>query len=351
MKIDKFYAPSMTEALSEIHKKLGPDAIIYAQNKTKNGVEVICGTPHATIQKQYASRKTNEINALIDVMDEKEFKAERQWIETRHQLQLQLRKLKFSFEFIEEFIESFVAGSDIESASINEMIIKTLLSKILIQEKECIDNRKICALVGPTGIGKSTSIAKLAKRFALKYGADNLGIISTDFQRIINKNQFYYFGKLLNIQIEYAKNAIELQEAIHFFDDKRLILIDTAGVNQNDNKKIAALFEKLNNETLDIASYLVLPCNLQSDVLNEVVKNFKMPHTAGCILTKKDECQSIAPSLSIVLMHQLPVAYWCDGQNISKDIHVPSKAQIIKAVFQGDRVERRKTLSINETTA
>lgn len=349
MKFDKFYAATMTEALSKIKKTLGSDAIIYAQNKTKDGVEVICGIPGGS--PVHEAKINNTINALIDSLDEKEFKTELKWLEVKQQFQLKLRQLKFSFELIKELTESFIIPDDIINTSIHEMIIKILLSKINIQNKECINQHKICALVGPTGIGKSTTIAKLAKRFARRHGAEKLGIISTDFQRIMNKNQFYYFGKLLNIQVEYAKNATELKEAIRFFEDKQLILIDTAGVNHNDNKKIAALFEKLNNETLDIASYLVLPCNLQADVLNAVVKNFKMPHTAGCILTKTDECQSISPSLSIVLMHQLPIAYWCDGQNITKDIHVPSKTQIIKTVFQGEHCEGRHTISVNETAS
>ncbi|KGP63719.1 hypothetical protein EP47_04975 [Legionella norrlandica] len=71
-----------------------------------------------------------------------------------------------------------------------------------------------------------------------------------------------------------------------------------------------------------------------------------MSHTLGCILTKKDESKTIAPCLSVVMRHQLPIAYWCDGQNIAKDIHVPNKIELINAVFQGEKIVRSDAISV-----
>lgn len=351
MRLEKFYAESMTEVLTKIQKKLGSDAIIYSQTKTDKGIEVVAGitkpdTPTGPVFSDNLTKKTEDWLERIQKIDNPELQAELIKMEKLTLLQQKLRQLKFPHDFIERIASTYAEGCDKQSILSNEIIIKILLSKITIQDTEFIENKKICALVGPTGIGKSTTIAKLAKRFASKYGAKKLGIISTDFQRIITKNQFHYFGKLLDIQIEYARDAMELRDAIHVLEDKQLTLIDTAGVSQNDNQKIAELFERLSGDISGIATYLVLPCNLQSDILNDVVAKFRMPHTAGCIMTKRDESKTIAPCISVIMNHQLPIAYWCNGQNIAQNIHVPNKAQIINAIFQGEKSDGYTTIPV-----
>lgn len=369
MRLESFYADSMSDALAQIQQKLGPDAVIYSHKKTAKGLlEVVAGVamqehgksepqpepvvaasapPPPPIQTP-AIEEDSPLSMLsrIAEIDQRSLQAELIRIEKINLFQQKLRKLKFPADFIEEYSQTYAAACEKEAILSNEVIIKIFRANIPILEKSVIDTHKICALIGPTGIGKSTSIAKLAKSFAAKYGPRKLGIISTDFQRIITKNQFHYFGRLLDIDIAYAKNARELKEAIHVFSDKQLTLIDTAGVSPNDNKKLAELLEGPCSETDKVATFIVLPCNLQSDILNQVVEQFRMPNTKGCIMTKKDEALSIAPCLSVVLRHQLPIAYWSDGQNISTDIHIPTKVEIINAVFQGERSDRSKAVPV-----
>lgn len=352
MKLEKFYAESMPQAMTIIQKKLGPDAVIYSQVKTDNFVEVVAGLPR-TEPKPEPEVSPTEVSPIIESpiesplikttlddrliqikkLDSSSVHHEIALIEKRNLLHYKLRQLKFSHAFIERFVATYAAHCPIEDIESDDQIIKMLLSKIKIDEDEFIDNKKVCAVIGPTGVGKSTTIAKLAKRFIARYGNDALGIISTDFQRIITKNQFHYFGRLLNIQIEYARDMAELQQSIHLLDHKKLILIDTAGVNQKDNKKVAELFQNIEVAGEPIALYLVLPCNLQTDILDDVVANFNLPNTQGCIMTKKDECRYVTPCLSVILNHQLSISYICSGQNISKDIEVGNKIQLIKDVF------------------
>lgn len=346
MRLEKFYAESMSEALLKIQEKLGSEAVIYSQTPCGNGVEVVAGLLHQTNEDellqnrdlhQPMEQKSHTFLEQIASMDQNNLRNELIRIEKINLFQQKLRNLKFSADFIEQYSDNYAAACEKDAILSNEIIIKLLFSNIPLLEEEIINSEKICALIGPTGIGKSTSLAKLAKRFVAKYGTNNLGIISTDFQRIITKNQFHYFGKLLNIDVKYARNSLELKESIYGFSDKKLTLIDTAGVSPHDNKKLAELLEGPCNENKEISTYLVLPCNIQSEILNDVVSNFRMSHTRGCILTKKDESKTIAPCLSVVMQHQLPIAYWCDGQNISKDIHVPNKIKLINAVFQGEK--------------
>lgn len=351
MKLEKFAASSMTEAMALIQKKFGPNAVIYSQSKTVNGIEVIAGltmpNDMAVVQQPIEKKEiVSDLNELIQKFDHPRLISELEAIEKSNLIIKKLRQFKFTYDFCEDFAMQYASSCSKESILNNEIIIKILLSKIHIEETELINIKKICTLVGPTGIGKSTTIGKLAHRFALRFGTQKLGIISMDFKRIITKNQFHYFGKLLNIQVEYAQNMEELREAIEILDNKRLILIDTAGVNQNDNQQLAELFNRFNSQLPGISSYLVLPCNLQSDILDDVVNKFKMPNMAACIITKTDESQSLAPCLSVIMKNKLSIAYCCNGQNLAKNIYVPSRAQLLNAVFKGEKIDTCSDLPI-----
>jgi flagellar biosynthesis protein FlhF len=340
MKLEKFYAESMPQVMMIIQKKLGPDAVIYSQVKTGNFVEVVAGLPQGDLKPEALSDakpiKTTLDDRLVQIkkLDNAAVNHELALIEKRNLLHYKLRELRFSHTFIERFIDLYSSQCAIDDIINEDQIIKMLLSKIKVASHEFIDEKKVCAVVGPTGVGKSTTIAKLAKRFISRYGNEALGIISTDFQRIINKNQFQYFGSLLDVQIEYAVNMRELQQSIHLLDSKKLILIDTAGVNQKDNKKIAELFQNIEVDSTPISLFLVLPCNLQTEILEDVVNNFTFPNTEGCIMTKSDECKSIAPCLSVILNNHLTISYVCGGQNISKDIEAANKVNIVNDVFR-----------------
>jgi flagellar biosynthesis protein FlhF len=343
MKLEKFYAESMPQVMMIIQKKLGPDAVIYSQVKSGNFVEVVAGLPAAEVETHSSLSGSTPIKTTLDErmirikkLDNSTVNQELELIEKRNLLHYKLRELKFSHTFIERFVDLYSSHCSIDDIANDDQIIKMLLSKIQVAEHEFIDEKKVCAVVGPTGVGKSTTVAKLARRFISRYGSEALGIISTDFQRIINKNQFQYFGSLLNVHIEYALNMRELQQAIHLLDNKKLILIDTAGINQKDNKKIAELFQNIEVNSTPISLYLVLPCNLQTEILEDVVNNFTLPNTEGCIITKSDECKSIAPCLSVILNNHLTISYVCGGQNISRDIEPASKIHLVNDVFRSE---------------
>lgn len=178
------------------------------------------------------------------------------------------------------------------------------------------------ALVGPTGVGKTTTIAKLAARYAQRHGADKVALITTDTFRIGASEQLQTYGRILGCPVKIANNAKELADALLTLRDKSLILIDTAGMGQRDKRLNDQLATLLHNNRLRIRPYLVLSATSQTQVLNDAVKQFKTLPLSGCIFTKLDECLSLGESISVAIEHGMAVSYLTNGQQVPEDIKV-----------------------------
>ena len=175
------------------------------------------------------------------------------------------------------------------------------------------------ALVGPTGVGKTTTIAKLAARCALKHGARQVGLITTDCYRIGGQEQLRSYARILGVSLRVARNHQELGEALNDMLDRRFILIDTAGMNPRDmqlTQKIAMLTQ----HSPRIRHFLTLSATTQNSALNDIIKAFSHLKLSGCILTKTDESSSLGGAVSAIIRHQLPLAYICDGQQVPEDL-------------------------------
>ena len=178
------------------------------------------------------------------------------------------------------------------------------------------------ALVGPTGVGKTTTIAKLAARYAQRHGADNVALITTDTFRIGASEQLQTYGRIIGCPVKVANNAKELADAMLTLRDKSLILIDTAGMGQRDKRLNEQLATLLHNNRLRIRPYLVLSATSQTQVLNDAVKQFKTLPLSGCIFTKLDECLSLGESISVAIEHGMAVSYLTNGQQVPEDMKV-----------------------------
>ncbi|MBT41267.1 MAG: flagellar biosynthesis protein FlhF [Idiomarina sp.] len=178
------------------------------------------------------------------------------------------------------------------------------------------------ALVGPTGVGKTTTIAKLAARYAQRHGADNVALITTDTFRIGASEQLQTYGRIIGCPVKVANNAKELADAMLTLRDKSLILIDTAGMGQRDKRLNDQLATLLHNNRLRIRPYLVLSATSQTQVLNDAVKQFKTLPLSGCIFTKLDECLSLGESISVAIEHGMAVSYLTNGQQVPEDMKV-----------------------------
>ena len=188
------------------------------------------------------------------------------------------------------------------------------------------------ALVGSTGVGKTTTIAKLAARFAHTHGKRSVAIVSTDQFRIGAQEQMQHYARLLEVPLLMAGNSEELCDRLDMLADKKLVLIDTAGMSQRD-LKLSEQFHKLQLGSPEIKPYLVLSANTQLAALNQTILNFSKVKLAGAFVTKLDEAASLGGIITASIRHQLVLAYCGTGQKVPEDLE-PAKSHrlVSKAV-------------------
>jgi flagellar biosynthesis protein FlhF len=179
----------------------------------------------------------------------------------------------------------------------------------------------IVAVVGPTGVGKTTTIAKLAARFGLRQGNRHIALISADSYRIGAQEQLATYARILDVPMRSVANVEELNVALNALADKRLILIDTAGMSQRDlqlSEKLAVL--QAGNRR--VRTLLALSATTQQAALKQAIQAFSVARPEACILTKLDEAASLGGVLSAMIDTAMPLAYTTDGQRVPEDLHL-----------------------------
>ncbi|MCP5017050.1 MAG: flagellar biosynthesis protein FlhF [Ketobacter sp.] len=186
----------------------------------------------------------------------------------------------------------------------------------------------IFAFVGPAGVGKTTTIAKIATRFVLEHGAENLALITTDSYRIAGHEQLSTLGRILKVPVRVVTEQQSLDQLLRSLSRKKLILVDTAGLSHKDqvHQEQMTMLESMG---ANIQRWLVLSSTSQRRILDKAINEYKQLNLEGCILTKLDESASLGEALSVAIESQLPIAYITDGQNIPDDIARPQATRLI----------------------
>ncbi|HCB16424.1 MAG TPA: flagellar biosynthesis protein FlhF [Alteromonas sp.] len=208
-------------------------------------------------------------------------------------------------------------------------LLKLLSNRLATNNDDILTQQGVVALVGPTGTGKTTTIAKLAARYAQKYGADQVALITIDTYRIAAYEQLATYGKIIGCPVRKAQSGEQLADLLFQLRNKRLVLIDTAGFSQRDSRLISQLatFGQVSGQ--QVKNYLVVQGNTQQATLKHIINAYKSIDLQGCIITKLDECYSLGEVVSNVIEAQLPVSYVADGQQVPEDIHVANAKSII----------------------
>jgi flagellar biosynthesis protein FlhF len=358
----------MREALTSIRTDLGADAVMLSSRKLPNGVEVIAAIDYddsllggsaaaaanaddsSTVQldeyEQIARRLTGAESAApaeapiaaIDPTAESsvalEIKDLRRLLETqlaslawsdmnrqapvRARLLRELVKLGVDSTLAAELADGVPSAATYQEAM--RLVVRRFGERLPLVTSDMAEEGGVFAIVGPTGVGKTTSIAKIAARFVLRHSVEALGLVSTDTYRIGARQQLNNFARILRAPMHVAENAADLRRILDGFANKKLVLIDTAGMSQRD-VRLANQFTTLKVEGHSVRTVLALSAGADRACLAEAAKVFKAANPEALIITKLDEAAALGSILSLAIGTGLPIAYLSDGQRVPEDLH------------------------------
>jgi flagellar biosynthesis protein FlhF len=211
--------------------------------------------------------------------------------------------------------------SDLGSQEALRALVRRFGERLPLAQWDMADQGGVFAVVGPTGVGKTTTIAKIAARFVLRHSVDQLGLVSTDTYRIGARQQLSNFARILRAPMHVAENSDELRRVLDSFSSKKLVLIDTAGMSQRD-VRLANQFATLRAPGHHVRTVLALSAGADRGCLAEALTVFQSANPEALIVTKLDEAASLGAVLSVAIRAGLPIAYLSDGQRVPEDLHL-----------------------------
>ncbi|MEW5893197.1 MAG: flagellar biosynthesis protein FlhF [Pseudomonadota bacterium] len=251
----------------------------------------------------------------------------------RVELMKRLIAAGFGTALCNHLLEQLPEGHDLVRAE--KWLKATLMHNIKVaqDEQDIVNRGGVYALVGPTGVGKTTTVAKLAARAVLKYGASQVALITTDTYRIGAQDQLRIYGRILGTPVYAVRDAKELELTLADLADRKLVLIDTVGMGQRD-RRVAEQVDFLSGQGRRVRRLLLLSAPAQGMTLEEVVRAYSGEGLVGVILTKIDEALTYGPVLDVVLRHQLLVHYVTNGQRVPEDLHLANLLYLVDRAFK-----------------
>ncbi len=358
MKIKRYFATDMRQAIQMVREAQGPDAVILSNRRVDGGVEIVAAMDYDEKMYQRLSssdeprEKTpapkiewsqdpalvamrDEINMLRGVLENQLNGIGWKNMKSKHPQQAKLLERLLQMGLHPDLCRSIAAKVPYtQDMNQNWRRALTLLStRVAVTNDDILNRGGIVALLGPAGAGKTTSVAKLAARFTLRHGPNRVALVTTDSYRIGAHQQLRTYGQILGAPVHVAKDGDELRNILLTLRDKQLVLIDTAGMSQRDIR-LSEQFGMLRGSGLPIRSYAVLSSSSQRSTLDEVVRSFGKVKLEGAILTKMDETMVPGEALSVVVQNRIPVAYVSDGQRVPEDLHPGRSNNLVNRCVQ-----------------
>jgi flagellar biosynthesis protein FlhF len=209
----------------------------------------------------------------------------------------------------------------------SKLPLALLLRQLPVVDQLSTVNGGVFALVGPTGAGKTTTIAKLAARWSMRHGSDDLALVSTDSYRIGAREQLMTYARILGATMHAPNSGRELARVLERVKSKRLVLIDTAGMGPRD-VRLSEQLEALKLGAGRAKVLLTLPATGEGHALEEIVRAFAPASPSACIITKVDEAASLGAVISTALRHEMKIAYLCNGQRVPEDLHAAHQRRV-----------------------
>ncbi len=346
MNVQTFIAPNAREALARIRRELGDDAVVLSTRNHPDGVEILASAYAGMSLQAPAQDVTDSANGSRILKEIAHLRSLLQnqlagfaWGASRRRNPIRVALLQslFAAGFGSVLARTLAARLP---RSLNLEAAHTWLRQILIRNlatipsaDDVITHGGLLALVGPTGAGKTTTLAKLAARGVRRYGADNIALVCGDAYRIGAATQLGIYAELLDVTLHVVKDASEYATTLRVLADKKLVLIDTAGFNPHD----ARVTQMHALDALGVRRILVLAANVQSGAIEQVMTAYRQGAIA-CILSKWDESPQPGAALDSLIRHRLPLAYIASGQRVPEDLYAPNAAYLIDRALKGGQL-------------
>ena len=348
MQIKKYQARTIKEATAKVKNVLGHDAMIISTKKIKgNGkdglFEIAAIPPKDNISSEYSDLfgevKTElmSIKEMLYLVNHCGGYSEKLLL-TPGILNLYARMIKNGVDdyYARLFLErsgAFNGHSDDGLNNFKEKVFKEIMQVIKTKDPfDVADNRRlIAAFIGTTGVGKTTTIAKLAAQFMLKSGK-KVGLISIDAYRIGAMEQLKTYADILGIPCFRAFKKKDLLFALKNMEGKNVILIDTAGQSQYDMSRIEELKRMMPGD-MNISTHLLLSVATRESEMNKAAVNFSALNYLSYIFTKTDETERCGSIINQVMKLNLPISYITNGQKVPEDIERADKEKILKLLL------------------
>ncbi|NBY54358.1 MAG: flagellar biosynthesis protein FlhF [Betaproteobacteria bacterium] len=212
-----------------------------------------------------------------------------------------------------------------EDSSVFSALTQPLAKRMrTIDPMSLFDEGGVFAFIGPTGVGKTTTVAKIAARCVMRFGRKSVSLLSTDTYRIGALEQLRVFGKILGLPVTALRDAEDLTARIQELEKFHVVLIDTAGMGQRDVKMVEQL-KVLSDGYKQAQRLLVMSATTSLQTMQDVIQAHSQGRNGGikaCVITKVDEAMSLAPSVDCLIRHDLPLLFIGNGQQVPEDLHV-----------------------------
>ena len=398
MKVKRYIASTSKEALRQVKEELGADAVILSNRKTKNGIEIMAladseisslvqtgpsssampDIPH--YEQTQGLHDADSFSKLLSLTSEPPVEAQKIPSEIMpaslaHDIIAEIQAMRSTLEdqlatvvwanFTQRKPEKVKILHTMLDAGFSPQLSRRLVDRLTVDfdyeqslkqamsalvfnlnapaSDEIIEKGGIYALIGPTGVGKTTTTAKLAARGVIRHGADKVALLTTDSYRIGGHEQLRIYGQLLGIPVRNIKDTEDLQFILPELKGKHIVLIDTVGMSQRD-QMVAEQIAMLNSCGAEVKRMLVLSAVSNGRTLDEVISAYQKGGICGCIITKVDEAASLGVALDAVIRRKLPLHYVANGQKVPEDIHAANPRYLLNRAFKSSPGDSAFTL-------
>jgi flagellar biosynthesis protein FlhF len=350
----KIVAPSCRQALRLVREKLGPDAIILTSRVASDGIEIVATLEEpAAVTPVAAHTPVNEGDIVLKEIHSMRGMLEEQlsgiaWNDkqrgdpVRRHLLRTLLGTGLSARLAKDLLQNLPAGQSHAAGLDHAKAELARKMPVLENEDALLDEGGVFALMGPTGVGKTTTTAKLAARCVMRFGSDKLALVTTDSYRIGAYEQLRIYGQILGVSVYAVKDAADLERVLAELRHKHMVLIDTVGMSQRD-RAVSEQIAMLCSASRPVKRLLLLNASCHGDTLNEVVQAYRHSEQkagtmdlAGCIFTKMDEATHPAVLLDTAIRHQLRVHYISSGQMVPEHLTLVDREALVDSVFEAN---------------